>query len=320
MSLDRRAVPPEGERIPVMWSASALREFLPSLPKGAVCALFFANRGTAASWSRSITRVSLNLVDPRFFYVPVETGADGLADIYEVAREFPSVVGLNHTTPHKNNVHLRSLLGLSPEDERIVDFALRSHQGFSVMELNGPSFMRWITGVCTDEELSRAQFVVRGAGNSGLTILQHIAQAFPEARIVAVDLSPDRRALAQRCVPSALVVESLSAIDSEEFRSAVVIDATGSDDSLHLARMQTFLTSIDPPGVFVDLRTATHDPATPWAASHGWKAFDGGGMSVTNDWAMVSACMAATGYTLEMGFEAFREMSEQVTAGLLGAG
>lgn len=310
-------VPAPADRVPVASSAEELQRILAAIDSSTMVVLFLARRGSMSAWDSSITRVSMNLVDPHFAYVPIEISSDEIGTIYEIAKSSKNVVGMNHTTPHKNNVHLRTFLQLADGDSRTIDCAVRSGERFEPLELNGASFASWFLAEFGPALLQRSHVVIRGAGGAGSAIARHLVDEFADTRVTVIERDPDAVARIRRMLPQMSVTTSLDFVDSG-VEPLILVDATGSSDSGSLQELERFLRAPLQPGIFIDLRTATHRPPTGVAASLGWNTRDGGGMSIANDWQLLNLCMKAAGSRPQMEFEEFRAMTQYVTDVLVG--
>jgi shikimate 5-dehydrogenase len=306
------------DRVPVASSPNELREILAA--SGAqVAVLFFAHRGSKKAWDQSITRVTLNRVDPRFVYVPVEIAPDQLSALYQVALDSKIVYGLNHTTPHKNNTELRALTGTDPSDARMIDFAVRDRNGFRATELNGQSFAQWLATTIGNEELHASQFVIRGGGNTGRSIARYLLDVRQTEAVTIVERNIGTASMLAELLPNAHITNDLESVATRLLPDPIVVEASGATDPEARMQLRTFLRSFTNPGVFVDLRTATHEPETPHALRLGWTAYDGSGMSMANDWQIIEATMTAAGLKPVIGLHEFEQLSRIASSELTKA-
>jgi shikimate 5-dehydrogenase len=285
----KEAFPFFEEKIPVCNGAEGLVSLLEEYPNFKVC-LYLAQKDDKG-WDESTSRVYMNKSIPGFLYIPVNIkGGDTkeLRAVYDIARENPNIIGINHTMPHRSNPVLRELFYRSEEGVGNMAVLVRNGEGeLFPYDINGQAF---VDGYIYDNKFgtfARKTVVMVGVGGAGESIAIEIAKRKP-GEIILID-QKDKHGF----------IHSLGEVHTRYYRTIdefvtngmvdgdlVVINASGADISDANPLQKIFVMR---EGIFVDIR-AQLNLSTVETAIHDfhWQAATGFAMNSRNDYVLLN--------------------------------
>ena len=272
------------KEIKVCTTIDEIKEFLKNNVKSKFC-LYLADK-TDEQWAESTSRIYMNEINDKIIYLPVNVKKNDyemLLSIYKLCEQFPQIVCINHTHPHKSNVVLKKWLGVSAKQFN-ADVVFRNGNNFEPMDCNGPAFMNFYK--YNIGEFENKNVIILGVGGSGEVIARQIANENPK-QLYLVDIV-DKNWLVEE-------LKNLVQVKFEKYlkdialenKDIVLINCSGKEgnDSLYLDDfLKKFSNSNN---IFVDIRVHLTQPVI-LAKSLNWKAFTGFGMNYINGYTIFS--------------------------------
>jgi|GEM_PF-5435537 len=275
-------------KVPVCHNASHVSYYAKENKDKKLC-LFFADY-PEHRWDNSMTRRYMNQIGDGLAYLPMNIkGGDleTIEDVYRLMATSSQIIAINHTKPHKGNSRMEQFA--DQNSPYIADVILKIDGKPTLMNLNGTAFVDWCKKTLTG--FKGKQVVLLGAGGSGGAIAEKIALEESPKSLHLVDLLPKTELtnrLVGRGVP-AKYFQKLTDFRLTSKRDDIVFANCSGMDGVNDPTTISFLEEHGAKdNSFVDIETDKKVKTVIAARNLGWRAADGVGMALTNDYKLVT--------------------------------